>query len=525
MKNTAVLLLAAFSALRLSAQPEPQWSRTLPNSSELATITVAAFADGYAFAGTFTDTMSLAGHVLRSKGGRDVFVLHVNKDGQTLDAVSFGGPGDDTPSCMAASDSVLYVCGKSECSAGNALFIRSIGPDFHPFSHVEYPYSGKMNADVIAKVPGSLALGGSLRGRMALGDKVVQSGDSEHAFLAFLSETLESRSVWTSEGSGRHRLHSLVADGSDGFVLALNVAGGTFEIPGNPTLLLEGEGIVITGIDGELSPKWTSTLRCDDYVEACDMASHGEGFVVCANFNGTLATRDSVLSSRCGLSSLVIRYVRSGNIDWMTRVDTDEYCRSLDVDTAGGLVLCTGYHFGELSVQGDILQKSPTREAFLLAFDDQGQLQWHINVEQRGPSGGRLLACDSISLLLCGDGESVSFSERYLFQEDNGEKESCDGKPTMNPCKDAEARLDMESIQGASLLAFPNPVRSLLYWRVAEVGDWSMELYDANGVCLVREAFRGTQSGCLDMSRVAAGIYTLKTYSNNNTCQQSIVKY
>ena len=414
MKNTAILVLAALSALRLSAQPEPQWSRTLPKSSALATITVVAFADGYAFAGTFTDTVSLAGHVLRSKGGRDVFVLHVNKDGQTLKAVSFGGPGDDTPSCMAASDSVLYVCGKSECSAGNALFIRSIGPDFRPLSHVEFPYSGKMNADVIAKMPGSLALGGSLKGRMALGDKVVQSGDSEHAFLALLTETLESRSVWTSEGSGKHRLHSLVSDGSDGIVLALNVADGTLEIPGAPTLLLEGEGIVLAGIDGELSPKWVNTLLCDGYVEASDMASHGDGFVVCANFNGTLATQDSVLASRCGLSSLVIRYGQSGNLDWMARVDSDEYCRSLDVDTSGGLVLCTGYHFGDLSVQGDILQKSPTRETFLLAFDDHGQLQWHINVEQREPCGGRRMACDSISLLLCGDGETASFSERKI---------------------------------------------------------------------------------------------------------------
>lgn len=301
MKKTIILLLTALSVLRLSAQHERQWSLLLPRGSALEITAVAAFAGGYAYAGVFTDTLSIAGEMLRSNGGRDVFLLHVTGDGVLRGAVSFGGPGDDTPSCLAVVDSALYICGLSSSDTCGVLFIRSFDPEYRPQKLAEYPYSGRLNVDMIDGDTVSLAVGGSLKGRMSLGAEVILSEGAEHAFLVLFSGSLEVREVWNTGGSGRHRLHACAMGRDNSYVLALNVTKGTFGIPGLPSFSMDRDGVVVTKIGRDLTPVWVRPILCDGYIEASSMTVVSTGFVLCVNHNGTLTMSDSVLTSRCSL--------------------------------------------------------------------------------------------------------------------------------------------------------------------------------------------------------------------------------
>lgn len=527
------------------AQFEPQWQLMFPEyeGEDFNITATTAFADGYALLGSFAGTIRVGGITMCPQGEHDVILLHLDTLGVVRNAISVGKEGDDRASAFYNLNDTLYICGQTTLDGLNKFFICSYDVSFNQLSDLSFPFEGKLQMDLLKVEHDKVLLGGSMKGIVTIGSQSVINKSDEHAFFIELSHEGELVSSWLTSGTGSHRLYSFVHDGNGDYVLMLNAGKGTLDMPNTPSLSFKGNGVVVANYDSGWNYKKCSVFDCTGFIEAIDLIDYGQGCVVGLNYNGTLTLDEQTFSSLGSFSSLLIQLDIEGHPNWYNEIESDDYCRLLNIETNDETVVCTGYHYGKLMVEDEVLDETVDRNTFLVAFDNEGRFSWHIDIEGVDVDMGRSLVYDHNSVMLNGicqstttkntsgivpaNSKNSTFAHKYILKTDN-EEDITDEDSSINENDNLSdiGNQTNNSIFEDSLLidVFPNPVKNVLHWSTNQPSAWELELFDAKGVLMARKCYNNRQEGYLDLSSCTAGVYIIRLSSSKKSGHRIIIK-
>ncbi len=542
MKRHLLLYILVLQAVNLSAQCERLWSTELSRKSTAEISSISPAKDGYQIFGTFTDSITVDSTVYVSNGGRDLFLMVADSSGKIQRTVCFGGGGDDIPAMVIASDSSLTMGGLTTCRDGEYtgdVFLRSYDNELNETLGIDIPYTGRMRLDIVNVADDAVMIGGSLKGSVKTEAFTINNHDAEHAFITRFSHDGEYIDSWNSEGTGKHRLHSIDADG-ERITLLLSAAEGTFVTDTLPVTSFDRQGVCALSLDGSLSPLWAYAAKCNGYAEPSKVAHTRFGILTCINFCGELETPDSTYLSSGNMSSLVSCHGNDGSVLWTNELDGN-YCRIVDMACSDSMTVCTGYFRDILLVNGDTICQSPSRKAFLLCFDKDGGLTWNASMDSDGSSTGRSVVVEGGEVVLCSSSrkpcsrssEGITTASDFAPSNSIGKyKLSSDEEYAEDDSSDDVAfwldgaidSLNSSDEDIASVATFPNPTSDKVYWMTDGIMVTALEVYDVKGLLVVRKDLGGQTAGGVDLSRLTNGAYVFRFISESGIQTLEIIK-
>ena len=187
--------------------------------------------------GYFAGKLSVGYMEIESAGQSDVFVVSWSKEGNLLNLQSFGGGGDERPTCVVFLDGALVVgghfsdsfrCGQlaRQSSGGTDGFVLSL--DMLDFQQVNWflPLVGSSDdfvRDLEVSQDGSLYLGGSFAGSASMGGVGLVSQGLSDAFVGKLTMAGQLEFLRSGGGVGRDEVRFLGSARNGNLIL-----GGTF---------------------------------------------------------------------------------------------------------------------------------------------------------------------------------------------------------------------------------------------------------------------------------------------------------
>lgn len=528
MKRTIGLITAFLFCFTAKAQYEQQWSLAFPWNESLNIVSCVSYGEGYALMGSFSDTLVLGKDTLYSNGMEDVFLSLLSAEGVITKTVSFGDVGDDIPTSMCNDDGRLFLVGCSYVGIKHALFVRSFDGLALSDQPLVFPFKGLLHPDFIETDGYNILFGGSLKGLLSMGAQTLVSEKEERTFFVTLSKDGDLLSARVVLGSCPNRTHSFVLENDRTRVILMNTGVGSIILSDTTSFSMEDNGVMILKTDSEWNPKWIQKTTGSGFIEATSISADTIGYSVAINYNKEISLAGNSISSDGCLSSLLIHYDKAGIIQWIRKIDSDEHCRIMNVDAFDGIVICTGFYYGNLWID-DINYYSKEKSSFLAAFDFQGNLVWHLGVENENPNAGYLVVCDTNSVLLNGSvvsPESVAYTNKYTIGN-NKDSLLINSMPVRGVCENTA--MVIENKQELSFLSeveiFPIPVRSTLYWNSTHADDWCIELLDVKGTVLQKSLVGNASFGFIDVSRLTPGFYVLSISSTEIRLIRTFTKY
>lgn len=542
MKRTLFILCLLQPAIWGWAQYEKQWGIGQKGCQNMIINKISTLSTGdYVMFGSFSDSVNFSANKLYSSGGTDILLLQIDEDGNIKQAVSFGTTDDDKPVGIMTKENMLFVLSSSK----SQLSLQSLDEDLKQQSLLEFPIEGKVNVDMLIAKTDRILIGGSLKGKLTIGNLNIESMKEEHAFLVAITKSGEPISTWQSAGTGAHRLHAITNDADGGHTLVVNLGKGTFEAPDLQPTIMKKDGILLLKLDSMMRTQWIQTIECTGFVEAISIGQLSDGNCMAINFGGTLTFGEKSFTATSQLSSLLIKLNQNGLLLWAAEINDDDYCRVLDLVTSKQMVICTGYHYGQLIIGNETLSKANEANTFLLVFNNKGLMESHIDIDIDciEPNWGRTLAADSVSIVVGGmsqesfasDKSGIEsqlrkegvFAHKYNWQENKNDNSENNMQEYPNngiidaQNFDGQAKTNLSTV---TLQTYPNPVQSILYWSINEENDWQLMFYDIEGRLLSQQQYENTNSGSLDLTYCIAGVYLLKLSACNVTHQCLIIK-
>lgn len=544
MKRILFITLSFFVSIRVSAQYEKQWDWNAAGNSSYKVATSVALADGYVIVGSFADTVVLGEYSLVSQGGKDLFVTWLDTEGRVKDVLSFGDEHENAPAGAAALDDELYICSTSV--AGNKVTNVSLyvaGKNCQLQQIDMFKVIGKIKIDCLDATDDKLLLGGSLKGKLEKNDMIIQNSDCSRPFLLSMTHEGETIATWQSNGTGNCRLNSITQDDDGGLLLSIAASDYSLSNIHSKQPKEKGNAILLVKLDQTLQPVWTKEALCDGFVESTTIHGNRAGWMIGLNYNDELHLGDELFVPHGVQSSLIVQIDHDGEIKWIRRWQSDQYCRLMDIDCNAEKTVCVGYSYGFLSIQDSIVSESDVKSTSVAVFDTEGELEWYTQMDCKEPNGGKTIICDTASnFVVCGTSQQFPAIGEKGITQSNNKKPIFVGKYHLIQEKDSDQMMEDTTYDDAShnvmawkeigynglddqnLLVFPNPAKSVLYWEANQEGAWILDTYDARGVLVDRRENHGWQSGSIDVSSLAPGIYVLKLSSDNSTTYRTIIK-
>ena len=526
MRKRLLILLTTFVSLCVQAQYEQQWGFQFPENGSFETATALDIGNGYVLTGSFVGDVSLGKDTLHSNGGKDVFILQMDAEGIILNATSFGVGGDDFATDMAYLEGNLFLLGHSLNHNERSLFIVGLDEDLVVVKERRFPFSGSTHLDFLLTNDDRIVIGGSLKGVLQTGLCSIGDDQKERAFCIVLSVEGEVLDTWIAEGTSPSCLHAIVPDHKGGCVLVLNTSGGALSLR-DTSVMVKDHAVVLMDLDTLWNPVWIHTVVSDSFVEATSVSVDSIGLSVAINYSDTLVLEQDTYIPSGGLSSLLLNYDWNGNKDQVFELRSDEYCRLLDVCCQDNRYFGTGYYYGTLSAEEEVLGSSAVRNTFLVELDMEGKVVWHTDVGRADPNAGCKMICGTGSLLLTGlvkNHSSTTYVDRFSTQETEGREKDDPAGNNLSDKSLVEAVVEATAQSDPTLKLSPNPVCSTLFWSTNTYKEWNIELFDGQGRCLMKTTAKN-RSGQIDLSPFSPGFYTLRFSTSNMFYSQGIIKY
>jgi hypothetical protein len=219
-EGNALLARSGGQTLKLDANGALLWSK--PFGSLVATDT-----QGNAYlVGTLEGTLELGSHALRAKGGRDVFVIKLDPNGNVLYGVTLGGPDDDDVLSLAVDSNANAVV--SGTGIGTVKLDRDANVLWTKGFH------GHIALDSL----GNILLTGALTTTVDFGGGGLTSAGGTDIFVAKLAPTGEHLfSRRFGDAAERQRGETIAVDRSDNVLVggvfdgAVDFGGGALSLP------------------------------------------------------------------------------------------------------------------------------------------------------------------------------------------------------------------------------------------------------------------------------------------------------
>jgi hypothetical protein len=210
---------------RLGAKGEVRWLERLGGIGADAVQGVAVRGEQIAIAGTFAAGAELAGEALVPQDDRtayaDGFVAELDANGARRWVASFGSRVDDAIAGVAIDDSgrvavaatareVVHLGASELVAHGEADAMIAWWQDGKPGGGLLLGGPGFDGAGSIVAVGDRFAIGGFFSGSLRLGDRVLEAGGGDDAFVAVV-EAGHIASALQAGGAGREEIAALAA--------------------------------------------------------------------------------------------------------------------------------------------------------------------------------------------------------------------------------------------------------------------------------------------------------------------------
>jgi len=345
---------------------ELRWARSYGTDStedKRARSVVASPQGNVIIAGDFRGSLTLGSlAALPGTAGHDAFVAQLDASGKPAWSLAFAGPGEQLAyGAAATSDGGVVVAGS---------FTETLS------------FAGKDEGS---------------------------EPQGEEGFIASLDAQRALRWLVRVDGSGNQAVHA-VALAPDGGVVIAGTFGDTLRIG---DLLVEGDldglDFFVAKLDAAGKPLWAKSLGATPASlgpgePTSFLAIDGEGDIhVAGTFSGTLRFGEN-LGAMGEHDVFVGKLDAAGEPLWGHAVGADgqdQRAAGLAVDSQGRVILA-GDLRGKVAVGGPLSLRSDgdAPDAFLLSYDDTGELVWARRYGSAAPDGAGAVAVDAAGDIL-----------------------------------------------------------------------------------------------------------------------------
>ncbi len=329
--------------------------------------------------GYFEGEITFGNSKLVSRGGRDIFVAKINKDGGWYWAVSAGGVSTDFGKDIACDN------------AGN-IFVTG------------YYYS-----------------------TCYFGNLSVNASANSEVFIAKLSNTGNWLWARTSGGNGFNRGNGIICDNNGNVYVT-----GSFEgncAFGNTNLSSNGlRDVFVTSLNPNGNWRWTIKAGGNSTDDSYGIKFNSNySFLGITGFFSTSATFGSnTLISAGGRDIFVARLDTNANWQWSVSVGSSasEESRAISIDGSGNSII-SGFYSNSITFASNTLPTSADRDVFAARIDRNGNWIWGRNATGTGDDEPFALSMDNsgnayitgfyYSNIKFGSNEVISDNERNSF--------------------------------------------------------------------------------------------------------------
>nr|WP_321485489.1 T9SS type A sorting domain-containing protein [uncultured Draconibacterium sp.] len=437
-KRLAVVPIFLLFANLLFAQQSFEWGVKAGSQGSDAINSITGIGDDIYVTGRYTGTFASANEEIEGIAMTDIYLLKLDRKGNTKWIRSIAGEGSGDGSRIIANENNIYLGGtisgtvkngKNEYSGeGQALFITSWNKQGKINWFTRLPFMGNATFDVLETAPdGSLLAGGMLSGVMVAGKDTLSSRPGRRAYTFTISPEGELISAVLSSGKGDNRLVA-AKYGTNGVQYLLFNTFGWMTYGKAPILFKQKEDfkglVLVKETNGETN--WVKYIQGDDYIEGVQLAvSEDNSVTACINYSKNITLPDTTLSTSALEDVVIVNYSGAGTQNWLKQLKSPVVCYAMDaLQTRNGKLLLTGYFRDKYSFGTDnILADNDNAEEsmFLVQLDKKGELSWHDHPGEQASAFGKSLTIGSQGDIYMAGG----FKNEISF---NGEKLTSAGK-------------------------------------------------------------------------------------------------
>lgn len=445
--------------------------------------------------GVFSDTVDFdSGEdtVLKvSQGERDNFLLKLDKDGNYVDCITFGGSGDSyiTDLILTENDEIFI--------AGWYTDSMNLSPSLVDHLHISDTGTNSFLSKFDANL--NFVSGVSFEGNVTISD-LFRTADGSLLFIGDFQEILNVQ--FTNE---ERVLHS--AGMRDVFYGRFD---GDFNVFDVASIESESDEIGMGIIQLE-NGRLVMQINFADYI---DLGKNGEPFVVSQLYHDVVVVQPNVLRN-----TLLVCFNESEDVVWFKRFSGVEpgakvYPKSKFIlDNQGNLLVSYFLNwrcglgegnFGIIGVQG-------WRGSFLMSINHEGTIRWmrEFDCGYQGTGEVHAMECHQQNLYVGGQMTGdVDFDLSVGYGFEYGWQDPFLVKYTLHD----QFLLTDEMLKSESLV-FPNPVNEQLFLYESYLDQ--LQLFDLTGRLIEANYFFNGKSYQINTSELSNGAYTL-VYSKDN---------
>ncbi|MDH3709486.1 MAG: SBBP repeat-containing protein [Cyclobacteriaceae bacterium] len=333
MKQSGAFLL--FMALSLFDCIETKsqswtWSRNFGGQEydQVHEVAIDSFGNSY-ITGSFTHSVSFGDVELQAQGKADLFLAKFDPQGNSLWAISAGGPGEDEGKHLCLDpEGFIYVTGTF---SDNALF----------------------------------------------GDQLITSHGNLDIFLA----------KYNSEGNLVKVINAMGSASRDNVAGISHDPNGSIFVVGDYQAGVSQEDVFITNFDQKrLGLQWMQFAGGPGSQKAAGIVSDAQGnCFLTGSFGGTIYMGGASLKAVGSNDLFIAKFRNNGSEDWLkqVKVEGSAHNAGLSLDAMGNCYLSGSFdfsvYFEDVSISAD-----GEREAFIAKYDQHGVLKWAKSSENHG---------------------------------------------------------------------------------------------------------------------------------------------
>jgi len=387
-----------------------EWIKPIYSKSANAGYSIVADDAGNTFvAGSFSDTLYVAGKQLISKGVTDIFIAAFSPKGEVKWLKQAGGTdADEAYGIRLDNQGNVYATGYfSGIVDFSGYIIRS--PGNRNFFVAKYKGNGDFvwirsgqveNEDftnfICTDNSGNVFVSGVFHGTIYMGTKAYKSRDHKDLFFAKFNTDGDLQWMKTGGGDEKDRISAIHTD-DDG---SLYITGSFEKVLVFDKMLVESSGkrdIFLAKFTPEGHVDWLrkgGSATGDDYSTAIEV-DQTENIYITGYFSGLAYFDGKQLKSAGSDDIFLVKYDSMGNVIWSRQAggQGNEHARSLIMDTFGDVYLA-----GEFDHSFSFAKKNVVRsgdwDVFVLRYSQDGEMMGSSQVDGTGFKRANSLAID-----------------------------------------------------------------------------------------------------------------------------------
>ena len=520
MKNLLLTIAITAGFLQTSSAQSWEWAKQAGALGDEAANKVAVDKAGNVYVtGYFTGATAVFGTITLNNansaaGGNDIFVAKYDANGNVLWAKQAGGKGSDYGIGIGV-DSVnnIYVFGACHDSAkfDATIIVHPVQSTFI----AKYDQNGNI---IWAKDAGVY------RERDMAVDA---SGNSYIVYQNGMQKwDKDGNMLWEQKSSNANATFTDICADASGNSYFMGNGGGTFDtvvLPdGDFFVKMDPNGTAVSG-KTYLTPGITAN---NSGATSIEVDKTGNVFIA-SSFQGSVTIEGTTITSQGLIDFFILKYDNAGVFQWVKEDGTslNETLSFLKAD-ANGNIYTGGYTDNSFPFNFDTLS-TQVKGAYIVKMNTNGAALWQ---KSYSTTAGKSISIKSVAAGTTGDiyvsggfGGTITLGSTTLTATSGGGLFDGDVYVAkLNPS--ATTSIESLNFNGTKISIYPNPNNGLFTIVLPEnTTNTQLQVLNVLGEMVYNKMISGV-SNTIDISNLAAGIYTIKTLSGKQLGTYKFIK-